>query len=235
MSYDAKRQIALVEVNDRTHHVYREIEFAVPAFTVAGAKVLSRKWQEDGEPAKEPAAVAGAPPLPGMLTSGSQAGWLALGMYHPSEDLTACTAYGQGKVLISTPVANAGDRILLSLTCAGGPHLVVVSKTTRRIAPVALPPEALLGEFHLTSDSRYVLAQGPGQERYTKSDTVWLADLQNGKVLGHWQNSRLTTSAFLGFAPGGKLLFQSKEDGLVEATGVSFVPTPGPDSFFADR
>lgn len=233
LSYDPVRHIAIVEANDRYQRVYRRLLFSLPAFRLISSSELKRKWHEDGDEEPE-TKISPRVRLPGMVASGLQEGWLDLAGYHTDMDLTACTAYGQGKLLLSDLRAEAGGRVILKASCTEGTRYFVTSISGKQIVPLELPGDAEHARLSLTSDGRYLLAEGQTTSMKIGSDKAWLIDLQTGKVVQQWSDPRLVDSAFLGFADNGLLLFAAREN-FVLKTGRHFQPTAMGNAFFADR
>ncbi|QEE27823.1 hypothetical protein FTW19_07325 [Terriglobus albidus] len=235
MKYDAARSIAIVEVNDGRYQVFRRLVFTVPQFRLVSGRVLSRKWHDVGageEPATDMVAKLA---LPGMSTDPNQRGWLMLDGYQADTDLVQCTAYGQGKMLLSTPVESAGDKVILRVTCAEGTRFLTARGDTKQIMSLNLPLEAGWGVAYTTSDARYLLIAGRREYVTQGGDKAWLVDLQTSKLVGQWTDPRMTHGRFLGFARNGNLLFLTHGENLVLKTGLTFQPTPEGDAFFADR
>lgn len=233
MTYDGARHTVAVEANDRAHRVYRRLLFSVPEFRFLSASVLKRRWHEDGDE-ETGASAPSIPHLPGTLTQGSENGWLNLSGYRTAGDLVQCTAGGQGKVLLSTSVADAGHQVVLKATCTGGTRLFVARADPRQITALKIPAEAGLADFFPTSDGRYLLAAGRGARVKVGGEKAWLVDLTTGATVREWSDPRLVAAAFQGFTDHS-LLFSAQPANFVLDAPVSFSPTAEGGGFFADR
>lgn len=233
MTYDAAHHSAALEVNDRAHHVYRRLTFSIPEFRLMKASRLKRAWHEDGDD-EAGGMEAPMPRLPGTLTQGSESGWLNLSGYQVTGDLAKCTASGEGKILLSKPVAEAGHGAVLKATCTEGTRLFVARADPRQIRPLELPPEAGLAALFVTSDRRYLLATGRGARVKVGGGKAWLVDLTTGSLVHEWSDPRLMVGAFLGFTAHA-LLFSGQPTDFVLDAPVSFSPSPEGGGFFADR
>ena len=235
MTYDAGHHTVAVEVNDRRNGVYRRLVFSLPEFQMVSASVLKRQWHEDGDEDSGASAPA-VPQVPGTVREGSLRGSLGLGRYAATGDLKMCTAYGQGKVLLSEPVIEASERVVLKTSCAGGKRFFVVSRRSRQIAPLALPAEAELAGTFVTSDGHYLLAAGQRAGVKVEVKGAWLVDLASGSLVRRWTDPQLVGAVFLGFTGKGSLLFQQQGGNFVLDAGVRFEPTVARSGyFFADR
>ena len=248
MTYDAAAHPATVRVNDRNHRVYRALTFSVPQFRLLQARVLPKRWHEDGTEAITDTAAPVR--LPGMQTAGTGAGWLTLAGYTGTVP-AACTVYGQGQQLNSTPLLQRGDTALLQVDCTGGRRLAAVHAHSHRIALLDVPADhvALVSAagdrpgdaLHLSGDGACLVAfsQGgtPPAPAALHGDQAWLVDLSSGTADAHWQGDRLRDAVFLAFAPGGRLMFQGgeRQPNFEEATQVRCSATPPPNGFFANH